>query len=134
MFVNIDTTYVIHYGVNNYGVIYGATYGRGLISLDEFEKPVGIGDPGKVETKAGFSLYPNPATDKVTVAFESQIPGNVRVEVFSLAGTQVKAVDLGWHPEGRHDVILNCSNLEPGTYVLRLTIGGRASSSKFIVQ
>jgi hypothetical protein len=133
MFINIDTTYVVYHGVNNYGVIYGATYGRGLISLDEFEKPVGIGDPGKVDTRTGFSVYPNPATDRVTVAFESKAPGTVKVEVFSLAGNQVKAVDLGWHPEGRQDVILNCSSLAPGTYIIRLTTGDRASSSKLII-
>ncbi len=54
MFVNIDTTYVIHYGINNYGVIYGATYGRGIISLDEFQQPVGISEPGKPEGKSSF--------------------------------------------------------------------------------
>jgi hypothetical protein len=133
MFVNIDTTYVVYYGVNNYGVIYGATYGRGIISLDAFEKPVGIGDPGKIDTQSGFKVYPNPASDKVTVAFNADLPGYVKVDIFSLAGNQVKTVDLGWRPEGRHDVIINCSGLPAGTYIVRLTTGNQASSTKLVV-
>ncbi len=133
MFINIDTTYVIHYGVNNYGVIYGATYGRGLISLDQFEKPVGIGEPGKVNHEKGFSLYPNPASDKVTLAFESAVPGHVQVDVFNLTGISVKSLNLGWRPEGRQDVIFNCSDLSSGTYIVRLTIGNKSASSKLVV-
>lgn len=133
MFVNIDTTYVVHYGTNNYGVIYGATYGRGLISLDEYQKPVGIGEPGKLDHYSSFSVYPNPATDKVTIAFEAAAPGYTDVAVFSLNGKLVKAVDLGLRPEGRHDVILNISGLPAGTYIVRLTQGSQVSSSKLVV-
>jgi len=133
-FVNIDTTYVIHYGVNNYGVIYGATYGRGLISLDNFQQPVGISVPGKIDNENGFMIYPNPATDKVTVAFETVTTAKVEISVYNLAGNLVKSVDLGMRPEGRHDAILNCGNLAAGTYIIRLTMGNQHSSSKFIVQ
>jgi hypothetical protein len=133
-FVNIDTTYVVYYGVNNYGVIYGATYGRGLISLDEFQKPLGISDHGKIDDDSGFRIFPNPAHDKVTVAFETTSEGKVEISVFNLMGKQVKYVDMGVRPEGRHDAILNCSNLATGTYIVRLTMGNRQTSSKFIVQ
>jgi hypothetical protein len=134
LFVNIDTTYVVHYGVNNYGVIYGATYGRGLISLDEFQKPVGVSEPGKINSESGFRIYPNPAHDKVTIAFEMTTAAKVEISVYNLMGKLVKNVDLGERPEGRHDAILNCSNLASGTYIVRLTIGTQQSSSKFIVQ
>jgi hypothetical protein len=133
-FYNIDTTYVVHYGVNNYGVIYGATFGRGLISLDEFQKPLGITDPGKPVASQGFSIYPNPATDRVTVAFELKNPEPVEISIFDLQGKQVKNVNLGVRPEGRSDAILNCSNLGSGTYVMRLNVGSRQLTSKFIVQ
>jgi hypothetical protein len=134
MFINIDTTYVIHYGTNNYGVIYGATYGRGLIALDEFQKPVGIFDPAKPVANNSFSVYPNPAADKITVAFEMPATGKVDISVFDLQGKLVKQVDLGVRPEGRHDAILNCNSLAKGTYVVRLTLGNRHSSVKFVIQ
>jgi len=133
-FVNIDTTYVIYYGVNNYGVIYGATYGRGLISLDNFQKPVGISEPGKIDNKNGFMIYPNPADDRVTVAFETVTTGNVEISIYNLTGNLIISVDLGIRPEGRHDAIINIANLSAGTYIIRLTMGDQRSSSKFIVQ
>lgn len=133
-FVNIDTTYVVYYGVNNYGVIYGATFGRGLIALDQFQKPVGVFDPAKPVTPTTFSIYPNPATDRLTVAFEASKPCRVEINVFDLQGKLIKTVDMGERPEGRHDAVLNCSNFSSGTYILQLKMGSQQSSSKFIVQ
>jgi hypothetical protein len=134
MFVNIDTTYVIYYGVNNYGVIYGATYGRGLIALDEFQVPVGLSEPGVAGSENGFRIYPNPAHDRITVAFETVASGKVDILVYDLSGKLVKSVDLGLRPEGKHEAILNCGNLNAGSYVISLNMGGRQSSLKFIVQ
>jgi hypothetical protein len=133
-FINIDTTYVIHYGVNNYGVIYGATYGRGLISLDEFQQPVGITEPHKITSENSFMIYPNPATDKVTVAFNLATSSKIEISIYNISGNLVKSVDLGVRPEGRHDAIINVANLSAGTYIMSLTNGSQRSSSKFIVQ
>jgi hypothetical protein len=134
MFINIDTTYVIHYGVNNYGVIYGASYGRGIISLDDFQQPVGISEPGKSDEKSSFSVYPNPANDRVTVAFELETSSKVEIGIYNLSGNLVKSVDLGKRPEGRHEAIINISNLSAGSYIMSLTTGNLRSASKFIVQ
>ncbi|MBW6460874.1 MAG: T9SS type A sorting domain-containing protein [Bacteroidales bacterium] len=131
-FVNVDTTYVIYKGVNNYGVIYGATYGSGLIMLDDFQKPVGIAEPGKMNKTGNLKLYPNPATDRVTVSFEATSPGPVTINIYNLTGATVKSIDLGYRPAGNHEAIINCSGLVQGTYVVRLTTGNQHSSSKFI--
>jgi hypothetical protein len=133
-FVNIDTTYLVYYGVNNYGVIYGATYGRGIISLDAFQQPVSISEPGKIDNKASFSVYPNPANDKVTVAFEVETAGKVGIDIYNLSGNLVKSIDLGMRPEGMHEAIINIANLSAGSYIMSLTTGNHRSSSKFIVQ
>jgi hypothetical protein len=134
MFVNIDTTYVIYYGTNNYGVIYGATYGRGIISLDDFQQPVGISEPGQIDNKSSFSVYPNPANDKVTVAFELETASKVEISIYNISGNLIKSIDLGMRPEGRHDAIINVANLSAGSYIMSLTTGRLRSSSKFIVQ
>jgi len=131
-FVNVDTTYVIYKGVNNYGVIYGATYGSGLIMLDHYQKPVGISGPGKTPQATQVMIYPNPANDRITVAFESSSPGPVVINVYNLSGTMVKSIDLGNRPVGNHEAILNCTGLAPGTYVLRVTTGNRHATAKFI--
>jgi hypothetical protein len=132
--VNIDTTLIVYYGVNNYGVIYGATYGRGLISLDEFQKPVGIFNPAHPVSENNFSIYPNPAHERITVAFDLPASGPVEINIYDLQGKLVKTVNMGDRPEGRHDAFINVGNLTAGTYILRLTIGNQHSTSKFIVQ
>ena len=134
MLINQDTTFVIHHGVNNFGVIYGATQGRGLIRLDAFQKPVGISEPGKPASKSGFQVYPNPATDRVTVSYENDDIAAISINIYDLMGKLVKSVDLGVNPVGKHEAILNCSNLTAGTYIIRLTAGNRQSSSKLIIQ
>jgi hypothetical protein len=133
-FINVDTTYIIYPGVNNFGVIYGATYGRGIISLDEFQKPVGISDNNKLTQSPDFDIYPNPAYDQITVAFETE--GNARVDmnVFNLTGKMVKKIDLGMRPAGKQDIVVNCRNLPAGIYILKMTVGNRQSSAKFIIQ
>ncbi len=133
-FVNVDTTYVIHHGVNNYGVIYGATYGRGLISLDAFQKPVGVYEPGNSNKESGFRIYPNPARDRVTATFETTATAEVEIDIFNLTGKMVRSINLGTMPEGKHDAIMNCGNFSAGTYIMRLRTGSQYSSSKFIVQ
>lgn len=130
----LDTTYVVYHGVNNYGVIYGATYGRGLIALDDFQKPVGISEGGKPVASANFSIYPNPAQDRLTVSFENTKTSPVEINIYDLQGKLVKSVDLGVRPEGKHDAMMNIGGLRSGTYILRLTMGNQLTSSKFIVQ
>jgi hypothetical protein len=79
-------------------------------------------------------IYPNPANDKVTVAFKLETGNKVEICIYNLSGSLVKGVDLGMNPEGRHDAIINIANLSSGTYIMRLTVGNQHSSSKFIVQ
>lgn len=135
VFINIDTTYVIQYGTNNYGVIYGATYGRGLISLDEFQKPVGIGEsPSPLKDESDIRIYPNPAKDHVTVAFETSFPARVEACIYDLQGKLIRRIDLGTRPEGRQDAIISCGSIPSGTYIMRVTVGSNVSSSKFIIQ
>ncbi len=132
--VNVDTTYLVYKGVNNYGVVYGATYGRGLIMLDNFQQPLDIDEPGNKPDKAQFMIFPNPATDRVTVAFDVKTSGNVSMELFNLTGNSVRKIDLGNRPTGKHEAIINVSAITAGTYILRLNTAGGQSASKFIIQ
>jgi hypothetical protein len=129
-----DNTIAVIKGVNNYGVIYGATYGRGLIRLDEFQKPVGIFNP---DTGYGsgpeFKVYPNPADDKTRVEFTLTNSCKVNFQLYDLTGKMVKTAEAGHLPTGRHEVTLNVGDLTAGTYVLRVNAGDRSSSGKIII-
>jgi hypothetical protein len=129
-----DTTWITVKGTNNFGVIYGATYGSGLIALDEFEQPVGINEPGKdISHSADFRLYPNPANDRVTVSYHLSQGTNVTISVYDLNGRRVMYNPLGTKQAGDHNLILNCGDLRSGTYIMQVVTGTKRSSSKFVV-
>ena len=129
-----DTTYLVYKGNNNYGVIYAATYGRGLVTLDEFQQPVGIGEnPEITADQADFSLYPNPAQEKVTIAVETKARASVEVRLFNLAGQLVRTYDYGKKAEGQHELSIGLRDLQSGTYVVQVITGKKSSTSKLIV-
>lgn len=129
-----DTTVTVYKGVDNYGVIYGATFGRGLIRLDEFQKPVGIFNPGNPASKGPeFKVYPNPASDLARVEFTMENSGKVSLVLFDLNGKVAQQVDYGHMPTGKHQVNLSVDQMASGTYLMKLITGNRSSSGKIIV-
>jgi hypothetical protein len=132
--INIDTTTVIYEGVDNYGVIYAATYGRGIMRLDEFQKPVGIFNPGSdLGNVPEFKVYPNPATEQARVEFTLETPSKVNLYMYDLTGSTVKSIDIGHLATGKHEVNLQVGSLPVGTYILRIQTGNKSSSGKIII-
>lgn len=62
-----------------------------------------------------FSFYPNPATNQITIEFESTFSGDV--EIFDLRGKRINS----WTIDNKDDTQLNLENLLPGLYLLQLT-------------
>ncbi|MEJ2594597.1 MAG: T9SS type A sorting domain-containing protein [bacterium] len=62
--------------------------------------------------EASFSLYPNPAIDKVTLEAESRIQ---RVSIFDLTGKQILTV-----PANDLKVVVDVQSLQRGIYLVRL--------------
>jgi hypothetical protein len=115
-------------------VIYAATYGRGIMRLDEFQKPVGIFNPGNnAGTKPDFKVYPNPATDQARVEFTLTGSSKVTIYMYDLAGNTVNALDLGYLATGKHEVNLSVGDYPTGTYILRVNTGSKSSSGKIII-
>lgn len=129
-----ENTMEVIKGVDNYGVIYGATYGRGMIRLDEFQKPVGIFNPGNAQGPGPeFRVYPNPATDVARVEFTLITTSRVVLQLFDLGGKEVMTQNTGQLPTGIHSVTLNVEDLPAGTYLIRVNAGNRSSSGKIII-
>ncbi|MEL7532047.1 MAG: T9SS type A sorting domain-containing protein [Bacteroidota bacterium] len=64
-------------------------------------------------------LYPNPASEKVTIAFENQIPQKHHLQFVNVLGQPV--LQANFYAEiGRQDVEVNISGLAPGIYFLSL--------------
>jgi hypothetical protein len=130
----VDTIYQVYPGNNNYGVIYGATYGRGIIILDEFQKPVGIFGPSSpIADITSISIYPNPAKDNITVSFTLDQASNSELKVYDLNGRLLKDVKLGRLDKGKQLLNQNVADLPKGTYMLQIITGQKSASAKFII-
>ena len=75
-----------------------------------------------------FVVYPNPASDKITVVIESNFAKGATVEVLNAVGTTVMVVDAKQIVDG--SVTLDVNDLASGLYLVRITSGQTISTKK----
>ena len=115
----------------------GTRYGYRLGLLDEGQE-IFVGETWvEVPLVAQFALggvRPNPAARELDVAFSLPDASPARLEAFDLAGRRVATREVGPLGVGNHVVRLgeDCS-LAPGVYLLRLTRGNSALTTRVVV-
>lgn len=130
----IDSTLVWYQGTDNYGVIYAASHGRGLYYNDQFQQPVGIGEPPiGIATAGTMVIYPNPVRDNAYLDIELLEASSVQVYIFDINGKLITQDNLSTQPAGLLHYEMNCNNLPSGTYFMRLVAGRTMETAKFIV-
>ena len=128
-----EITKIPYEGTDNYGVIYAATYGRGLLRCNIFEKPVGVEEtyPEQISKVLDLTIYPNPITTYATIELESSINSNASIFVYDLSGR--KALSLTKNvTKGINKINLNLDGLNNGSYIIQVIIGSDVYSQKFI--
>jgi len=115
----------------NYGKIYVATFGRGIWSSDNFVGLVDQPSNQNVASKSALTVRPNPVTDKLTLNLNSGFTGNAKVSIYDLKGQMMIQNDV--EITKSQPITVNCSSLNPGTYMVRLTGGQLDVSQKFVV-
>ncbi|MGN7722445.1 LamG-like jellyroll fold domain-containing protein [Chitinophaga sp. 22620] len=84
------------------------------------------------QTKEKLVLYPNPASKEATIEFTAIREGSTELKIYDVSGklqVQRKITVL----KGANKVLLNTGVLQSGTYVLTMTIDGKAVSRLFVV-
>ena len=130
-----DGVFVTQYpGVHNTGVIYAATYGKGVFRCENYKKEFEVvpETPAVVETVT-VNMYPNPVRGEATVSFNMVDNGSVSYQVFDLSGRMVMNQNAGRFAEGQQEIRINTENLSTGSYILRLNQGANTSCVKFLV-
>jgi hypothetical protein len=129
------TIYEIYPEITNYGMIYAATHGRGIFRDETYGK-VGIdenqanGGSSNIKT---LTIYPNPASDFITVKFdlENNIP--VQINIFDLSGRLVQQQYENSLNKGKQTIHLNTQALNRGTYLVKVVAGNEISTAKLII-
>ncbi|MDP1623742.1 MAG: T9SS type A sorting domain-containing protein [Bacteroidales bacterium] len=111
------------YHILNTGVIYVATYGRGLW-METSHATVGI-DPvqGELRTINGLKLSPNPVKDNLNISYVNEKSGRLDLSVYDLTGRMLINYTLGNQPKGNVITIVNLSGLSSGTYIVKVGNG-----------
>ena len=132
--VTDDGTFVTTYpGVHNTGVIYAATYGRGVFRCENYKKDFDNVPENQEVNAVNVSMYPNPVVSQATLSFNVEESANVSYQVFDMTGRMVMNQNLGRLLAGEHQVSVNAENLSTGSYILRLSQGVNNASVKFLV-
>ncbi|MEI7526766.1 MAG: T9SS type A sorting domain-containing protein [Mariniphaga sp.] len=116
---------VIHdYHILNYGVIYLASYGRGLWMDTTYYAPVGI-EPvhGQPTASGALKLAPNPVKNIVNITYSHTVSGELNACVYDLSGRIVLSRDFGNQPIGTFNGNLNLGTLPLGTYIIKVGNG-----------
>lgn len=87
------------------------------------------------ESNATISaLYPNPASDKITIDYSLETSSEVSAVVSDVLGNTVKEVELSQQAAGNHSVTVDVSGLASGLYVCNLVSNGSVITKSFIVE
>jgi len=123
----------IYPGIENSGMIYAATYGRGIFRCETFGE-VGYDEPGTDNKSVSqISIYPNPVVTSATVAFNLDKNSNVKLNIYDIQGRIVKSVSSNNLQSGHQTITINVNDLNRGTYIVRLSAGSKYATSKFII-
>ena len=120
-------------GVYNTGIIYAATYGRGIFRCENYKKEFASVPETPSVSYTNVSLYPNPVSSQATLSFELNESCNVSYQVFDMTGRMVMNQTVGRLAEGQHQINVNAENLSAGSYILRLSQGVQNNTVKFMV-
>lgn len=81
-----------------------------------------------------FVLYPNPASENTTIAFNIVEKNKVSVLVYDVLGNLVSIISQNNEFEkGNNTVLLNTSNLSSGIYYISLEINGTKETKKLVI-
>lgn len=129
----VNTLTEVYPGVYNTGVIYAATYGRGLFRCENFKQQSAANvNENEAVAEKSLNIYPNPVREQAIVNFESD--GNVvEFQVYDMMGRLVMSQNMGRMAEGAQQLQVNTSELSSGAYILRVNQGANSSNVKFLV-
>ncbi len=131
-----EVTTTEYLGVSNEGIIYAATYGKGLYKCETYKvnnngSEVSINE--NVANNVELSIYPNPIVSEATISFNIEKPAQVTYQVYDLSGRMVMNNVLGNYAQGSHKANFNVEALSAGTYIIKVQAGNASNTSKILV-
>ena len=133
-----EVTTIEYPGIFNEGMIYIATYGRGLYKCDNYlvELPEQNENENEEDGKqevVNLRVYPNPIVNEAYIDFEVEDNTQVTVEVYDLSGRKVMSNLVGNFQEGSHQASFSVEGLRSGTYIVKVQAGSNSTTAKVMI-
>jgi hypothetical protein len=77
-----------------------------------------------------FTLFPNPANNRITIANKFIETGETIVTIFNINGTQL----IQDKYRNQQDIEINVSGLRTGIYIVKIQTGSSVDTKKLVVQ
>lgn len=107
------------------------TWDIAVIDSYAFEGTANLSDELNIES-SNLTVYPNPASNLVNLAFTTSHATIVTIEVLDASGRLIEQVYQGEH-QGEQTYKWN-SNVQSGTYYCRINTGSKIISKPIIIQ
>ncbi len=92
--------------------------------------PTGIANLQSVVNK--FSVYPNPATDNISINLDLKETSNLMIDVTDITGKQV-AIIMNEKQNGIVTKQFSTASLPNGNYFVRLQVNGKTATQKLTI-
>jgi flagellar hook assembly protein FlgD len=106
----------------------------GILSIDTVTA-VGDDTAGPPQATTLAAIYPNPFNPRTTIAYELAEAAAVKLAIYDLRGMQVRVLEAGNRPSGRHQAIWDGQDdkgraVPTGTYFCRLSTAQGSQTRK----
>ena len=132
-----EVTSIEYSSIKNQGIVYVATYGRGLYKCENYipkRASESIIENTTSSTRAlEMSIYPNPVVSEATIKFDVEATATVSYQIYDLSGRMVQSATLGNYGQGTHSANFNVDGLSNGTYIVRVQAGSVTNTAKILV-
>jgi hypothetical protein len=105
---------------------------RGIEYMFEVGPPSGIQDE-RIQQRNNLSVFPNPASEQVTIRFASPVTADVQVSVFDITGKQVDILPVKKNIYGNNIIYHDVSDYSNGIYYIKLQIENRVEYTKMVI-
>lgn len=82
---------------------------------------------------SSLNIYPNPASNQITIAMELTETSNAYMDIMDLTGKQMGVISNAKNQKGAVQFNYNTEALATGTYILRININGKTAYRKLNV-
>ncbi|MDQ3047043.1 MAG: M43 family zinc metalloprotease [Bacteroidota bacterium] len=106
--------------------------GGNNVYIDDINLDIGAGVED-VSLNNSFGMYPNPASDHLTVEFELESAKKLGIEIRNVLGQLLLSTDPENYTEGKNEIRLSTNMLKDGIYFVNLTDGNAGLKKRLVI-